>query len=149
MENENQPLDTGSRPSILTRQDLDKVTCSAPGCDHAAHQGGAFVLHGRCHPRSTQIVRFLRETFSIEVICKRCNLLVAHIGIDPREAEPILAQLPEGQHTLRLYPHCSPKCRKIGALFLTYQDGHLLAVCARCKGGVGTMHVKDAEALHS
>lgn len=134
------------QPKIWTRQDLDAARCGTPGCT-ANHD--VVVLHGECHPRSTQIVRFHRETGAIEITCKVCNRFIGMIALDPRDAETLLARLPPGEDTLRLHPHCGPRCRKVNSLFITYGDGHLSAICARCKRVFSVLHVKDVEALDS
>lgn len=55
---------------MLYKEDLDKVTCATPGCDHSSHDSGMF-FHGKCHPQSPAWVEY-RDGL-IHVTCAICG----------------------------------------------------------------------------
>lgn len=60
---------------ILTRADLDSMSCSTPGCTND-HQ---LFFHGKCHPRSPVQASYQEGT--IEITCAQCDQLIARLRL--------------------------------------------------------------------
>lgn len=61
----------------LTRKHLDRQTCSAPDCDHTAHDG--LFLHGACHPQAAIVAEY-RDGILI-ITCATCEKFVTEIAV--------------------------------------------------------------------
>ncbi len=66
---------------MLYREDLDKMTCGDPGCDHTAHDG--LYLHGACHIDSPTWAEY-REGQLI-ITCATCKKLIGIIAVASKE----------------------------------------------------------------
>jgi len=62
----------------VTRRQLDEATCSAPGCDHTAHDDGLW-LHAACHP--DQPVQAFYLDGVIEMQCAICGRMVVRVEV--------------------------------------------------------------------
>jgi len=63
---------------VLTRAQMDPMTCSVEGCDHADHQGG-LVMHARCHVESPTWCAY--QDGVLTVTCAECDREVARIAV--------------------------------------------------------------------
>lgn len=127
----------------LTRSDLDKQSCQAPGCTHQSHDG--LVLHGACHMKAPSTARYWASGV-VELRCGKCDKWIADIELHPEVQaaanehlkcdDPNCKEPPEG-HSMVFRSQCHPK---IG-VFATYMDGHLVFQCGKCKEVVGAYHV--------
>lgn len=61
----------------LTRAALDKATCMAPGCDHAAHDG--LTLRSVCHTRTPTWCEYKGGVLT--VTCALCHRIVTQIAV--------------------------------------------------------------------
>lgn len=77
----------------LTTDELDRASCSTPGCDHAAHAEPMF-LHARCHPKNGMRVSYAAGV--LEIRCRTCKELVTRIAV-ARPAESSLPEVHGGQ----------------------------------------------------
>lgn len=64
---------------ILYKEDLDKVQCSEPSCDHTGHDYGGLFLQQKCHPYANQTV--LYEDGKIKVFCSECDRDIAEVAV--------------------------------------------------------------------
>ena len=69
---------------MLFLEDLNKLKCAVPDCDHESHSGEIF-LHPQCHPSDGTWTYFDPEDGTVNVICKTCRSHVASIGVASKE----------------------------------------------------------------
>lgn len=62
----------------LTRTDLDRMGCDAPGCDHTSHQG-PMVPRGRCHPSAGTWCYYQDGVLTVR--CRICELMILEIAV--------------------------------------------------------------------
>lgn len=130
----------------LTRKTLDKLTCQAPGCTHARHEG--IVLHGRCHLKSPSKVRYSASGV-VEISCLACDRSIVDVALNAQDrmtvnealacADP---QCKEVNHNLVF----RAACHREAGMFVTYQDGKLLLTCGECAEMVVWHHVDSGGA---
>jgi hypothetical protein len=65
----------------LTRQDLDRVGCEKPGCDHTAHDG--LYLHSHCHPGHPTWTHYSAVSGTITIECAECDQPIVRIAVAP------------------------------------------------------------------
>lgn len=61
----------------LVVEQLDRMMCDSPGCDHKSHDG--LWLHPACHPGAGTNILYRFGALHIE--CKRCKRSVADIKV--------------------------------------------------------------------
>ena len=64
---------------IYYKEELDKLTCHNPGCDHTAHEG--LLLLPRCHGEGSQVHY---EDGELEITCKVCKAPVVKVAVASR-----------------------------------------------------------------
>lgn len=63
----------------LKRKDLDVSSCSSPGCNHKAHDGG-LLLGARCCKTSSLRVVYMADGV-LEIRCAKCRKAVVAIEV--------------------------------------------------------------------
>jgi hypothetical protein len=63
----------------LKRKDLDASSCSTPGCNHKAHDGG-LLLGARCCQSSSLRVLYMADGV-LEIRCAKCRKPVCAIEV--------------------------------------------------------------------
>lgn len=130
----------------LTREQLDKMTCSVPGCAHETHP---LVLHGRCHPKSPQSVRMSIDERALEVSCKSCGAFISLLAVALEEVEAIARILGEAEiesaRAQGLLPgmRFHQNCHRGTGLYAVYSNGHLIVMCAECQTPAHTFHILE------
>ncbi len=132
----------------LTRKALDKLTCQAPGCTHESHDG--LVLHGACHIQTPSTARY-QQSGVIEISCGKCEKWIAAVAIHPEERaamnaaivcrDPSCKEPPESHSIVFRAP-----CHRDQGVIVTYQRGHLMIACGKCKEVVDAHHVAEGTA---
>lgn len=62
----------------LTANELNGLTCGAPGCTHNDHESGMF-LHSRCHPKAGTEVEYRNGVLYVR--CNTCKKTTANIAV--------------------------------------------------------------------
>lgn len=62
---------------MLYLEDMQKLHCETPGCDHSAH-GGLFI-NPACHPGGGVEVEFVGE--GLRIRCYRCGKYICTIAV--------------------------------------------------------------------
>jgi hypothetical protein len=65
----------------LTRQQLDRLGCDTPGCDHTAHDG--LILHSNCHPDTPTWAEYNANAGTLTIRCAECNHRIVRIAVAP------------------------------------------------------------------
>jgi hypothetical protein len=63
----------------LTRAELNRMTCAAPGCTHTNHAG--LFLHSRCHVLAPLWAEYRPDTGTLRITCAECDALVTTIVV--------------------------------------------------------------------
>lgn len=61
----------------LYREQLDRMTCQTPGCNHSSHDGMFF--HGRCHVQSPTWAEY--KDGNLTVTCAECKSVICVIAV--------------------------------------------------------------------
>lgn len=61
----------------VTREDLDKMACAAPGCAHDGH--GPLYVHANCHPSEPPWASYIDG--ELTVVCSVCRAPVIVIAV--------------------------------------------------------------------
>lgn len=69
----------------MTRRDMDKEGCAAPGCGHKGHSS-ELVLNQRCHPGAGMKVVY--RLGNVEAFCLRCERMVGSFMVARGEPDP-------------------------------------------------------------
>lgn len=62
-----------------TRETLDRLRCTSPGCDHK--HGSRFYLVPPCHRVAGLMVTYDQETGELALACHRCKKPVGQIAV--------------------------------------------------------------------
>ena len=65
---------------MLFTEDLDKMQCGEPDCDHTSHDG--LYLHGKCH--SHDGVDVLYERGVLTITCTVCDKQICDVSVARR-----------------------------------------------------------------
>lgn len=65
----------------LTRQQLDRLGCDNPGCDHTAHDG--LILHSNCHPDTPTWTEYNANAGTLTIRCAECDHRIVRIAVAP------------------------------------------------------------------
>jgi hypothetical protein len=79
----------------LTRQELDRVSCDEPDCDHTAHDG--LYLHGNCHPSEPTWAVYNAVSGTLTIECAVCGNDIIRIAV---------AEGPDPDQTIYGYEAC-------------------------------------------
>jgi hypothetical protein len=63
----------------LSQADLDRMTCSVPGCTHQNHDG--LFLNQRCHPQGGVEAFYQPTTGLLRVTCFVCKVLICNVKV--------------------------------------------------------------------
>ncbi len=64
-------------------EDLDRLGCIVPGCDHTTHDGEIY-LHSRCHPDASTWTSYRAGVLSVS--CAVCRLQICAVAVATRAA---------------------------------------------------------------
>lgn len=62
-----------------TREQLDRLRCTDPGCKH--EHGNRFYIVAPCHPRAGLNVSYHQDGGCLLLECHRCGSHVARVGV--------------------------------------------------------------------
>jgi hypothetical protein len=62
-------------------EDLDRLACAVPGCDHRGHRGETF-LHARCHRTAPTWTSYRAGVLTLT--CSQCGRHVSAIAVAHR-----------------------------------------------------------------
>ena len=63
--------------AVLTRQQLDTLSCATPGCDHTTHDG--LILSARCHSRRGVQAKY--QDGILTFTCGICGSFIAKVAV--------------------------------------------------------------------
>jgi len=62
----------------LTRNELGKMGCGTPGCDH---DHSVVYLNQRCHPSAATWASYNKRTGNLTIACAECEKPIAEIAV--------------------------------------------------------------------
>jgi hypothetical protein len=57
--------------STMSKADLDNATSGVPGAENDLH--GVLYLHGACHLKAPQMIRYEKESGELVICCAECG----------------------------------------------------------------------------
>ena len=72
----------GREKMVLYAEEMDRMTCTVPGCDC----GGSLYIHSRCHPDTPTWARYSQGSAVLELLCARCAKVISRVAISVRGA---------------------------------------------------------------
>jgi ribosomal protein S27E len=105
---------------MLTKEKLDKMKCSIPGCKCDSRDG--FFFHGRCH-QSDRVTAFY-DNEMLEVACAECGRPIADVKVTDYKGFGFL----------------KGKCHD-STVKVFYVNGTLSIMCAKCNNPIATIAV--------
>jgi hypothetical protein len=78
-----------TKPKPMTRAELDRGRCLAPGCKNADHAHEELYMGGRCHPNGGTAAFYRFQSGTVLLVCAVCGMRVVELLI-AKEQELVL-----------------------------------------------------------